>query len=456
MSRRKVLWKNGTLLAPQHLQQADRYLETQLRPRTPQSFGLIECVFDEQALAHGKFGLRRCLAVLPDGLLVDIGGSGEGELGDDIAPSSQPVRIPDGQGGLGVWLGIPDPQSDQRFVAEVENTADDYNPSNQRPVTVGRKNLRYVFADQARTGLTTLQLAVLERQGSDSLQTRASFIPTSLTLQGSPWFARFLSRLINRLESRIREQLQKAARSPSEESLLIHLSRCWASLRHLQSEDVFRSTHPERLYALLIDLAGGMGATLDKEPLALATYQHTNQTACFGAIEARLDTLLATKARSRVLESVNLPIASPNDIYWTGTLDKENLKRTKIRLYLVVIGGSLSRDEMIHLVMADGLLGGGSGVKDSRNYGLPGLSVEFVSGPGIEHYTAGGEQPLYFRLKTEEYPQTSGKDRISNNAFGLWNELRTTGAITVYLPKFDLRPPYPQLSILVIQDEGTP
>ena len=67
----KVVWSEGMLLQPQHLQQHDRYWQSQLENRVaalrPYSWGFASLTIDEHQLALGKLALQSCTAVLPDG-----------------------------------------------------------------------------------------------------------------------------------------------------------------------------------------------------------------------------------------------------------------------------------------------------------------------------------------------------------------------------------------------------
>ena len=61
---RKVIWSEGMLLQPQHLQQHDRYLQAQLESRVaslrPYSWGFAHLKIDEAQLAFGKIALLSC------------------------------------------------------------------------------------------------------------------------------------------------------------------------------------------------------------------------------------------------------------------------------------------------------------------------------------------------------------------------------------------------------------
>jgi predicted component of type VI protein secretion system len=58
----KVVWSEGMLLQPQHLQQHDRYLQAQLEARVrdlqPYGWGHARLQIDQQQLALGKLSLQ--------------------------------------------------------------------------------------------------------------------------------------------------------------------------------------------------------------------------------------------------------------------------------------------------------------------------------------------------------------------------------------------------------------
>jgi type VI secretion system protein ImpJ len=70
-----VLWSEGMLLSPQHLQQNDIYWQKQMRARMasldPDFWGLHGLEINERALADGVLIMKSLRAVLSDGLLVE-------------------------------------------------------------------------------------------------------------------------------------------------------------------------------------------------------------------------------------------------------------------------------------------------------------------------------------------------------------------------------------------------
>ena len=67
----KVAWKEGLFLKPQHLQQADRYMERTVTARTahltPFPWGVAEMAFDQSQLRQGRLELEMVSGIMPDG-----------------------------------------------------------------------------------------------------------------------------------------------------------------------------------------------------------------------------------------------------------------------------------------------------------------------------------------------------------------------------------------------------
>lgn len=78
MQIHNVIWQEGMLLRPQHLQHNDRYYHQQLR-RTrllgSDAWGFLSLELDLQYLELGKVVLNEASGVLPDGSLFELNGS---------------------------------------------------------------------------------------------------------------------------------------------------------------------------------------------------------------------------------------------------------------------------------------------------------------------------------------------------------------------------------------------
>src|SRR5690554_6878693 len=86
---RRVVWFEGMVLDPHHLQQMDRHQRTTLNARARASsrfdWGFTSLEIDEERLANGDFVLRAARGILPDGLWIDM-------PGETALPSPRPIQ----------------------------------------------------------------------------------------------------------------------------------------------------------------------------------------------------------------------------------------------------------------------------------------------------------------------------------------------------------------------------
>ena len=103
----RVVWSEGMLVSPQHLQQADLYhermLDCRLAATAPLSWGITAIEIDSGALAADQLVVDRFAGVLPDGLPLDF------KAGDPEAPAARPIgaNFPPQLPALEVYLALP-------------------------------------------------------------------------------------------------------------------------------------------------------------------------------------------------------------------------------------------------------------------------------------------------------------------------------------------------------------
>ena len=96
MNVHKIVWQEGMLLRPQHLQHNDRYYDNQMKARTQllgsYNWGFLALELDRQFLNMGKLVISQASGVLPDGSLFELGGNTE-PLALDVPPNTSNVPI---------------------------------------------------------------------------------------------------------------------------------------------------------------------------------------------------------------------------------------------------------------------------------------------------------------------------------------------------------------------------
>jgi type VI secretion system protein ImpJ len=295
----KVVWSEGMLLQPQHLQQHDRYLHALIESRVTgmraYGWGLTQLVIDEQLLAQGKLALLACSAVLPDGTTVNL-------PRDDALPA--PLEIGEDARDLMVVLALP---LRRRGVAEtcaepglenfarhrpVEYEAMDSNGlDNAALMQVGGLRLRLAYEADVANAYATLGVArVVERRPDNRVVLDTSYCPPCLDIAAAPRLAGFVHELLGLLgqrgEALGRRLSQPGASGVAEIAdflMLQLLNRSEPLFAHLAQ---MTGLHPEQLYAELVRLGGELAtfSRPDKRAIRYPGYRHDHLAQCFGPV----------------------------------------------------------------------------------------------------------------------------------------------------------------------------
>jgi type VI secretion system protein ImpJ len=323
-----LVWQEGMHLAQHHFQLQSRYFEDSVAFALSQLFfrpyGLAGCELDAEALRNGTVSVVHARGVLPDGLAFHIPEA-------DAAPAPRSIRElfspthdrhivclaipPYRQGRANCAFDGVAPGDDARFIAETRVVADETTGQDEKPVLVGRKNLRVLLDAEVTGDLVALPLARVRRDGAGHFVYDPDFIPPVLEIGASAGLMERLRRIIEILEAKSealvgpRRGAQTnlaafAAREVATFWLTHAVHSSLAPLRHLMDS---RRAHPELLYAELVRLAGALCTfSLDSHPRALPLYNHDDLEACFDGLErhirAHLDLVVPTNCVAVALE----------------------------------------------------------------------------------------------------------------------------------------------------------
>lgn len=285
----KVIWSEGMLLQPQHLQQHDRYLHNLIELRVAgtraYAWGFTRLVIDEQLLAQGKLALLACSAVLPDGTVLNL-------PQDDALP--EPLDLPEDARDALIVLALPlrrmgiaetsiDPGPDN-FARHrpVDYEAMDSNGlDNNALMQVGSLRLRIALEKDVANAYTTLGIArVIERRPDNRVVLDPSYCPPCLDFRAAPRLSSFGDELVGLLNQRAQalagrlSQPGVAGAAEIADFLMLQLiNRAIPLFTHLAS---MTGLHPERLYAELAQLAGELAtfSRPDKRAAGYPVYRH--------------------------------------------------------------------------------------------------------------------------------------------------------------------------------------
>lgn len=340
---RKVIWAEGIFLGQQHFQAWEEYFEEyqhqQSRRLHPLSWGVLSLEVEEKGLANGRFQLRECAAVFPDGRYVTFDGGEDRPLMCELS----------GRAGetVDIWLALPANQDVEGISgyprkgrlcgwrADYRQVSDRYDGQREREVLLARSNLYLLSGEESRESFFSLKIAEVVGEGDGTWKLREEFIPPVARIGASARLRSALGRMVEMVSGRMR-QLQDnsrkiaggpaefARREPAGLLLLQLLNGALPRLNHfIHHPDL----HPERLYLLCARLVGELSTfSTDFDAASIPPYRHDRLGELFGDLEKALGTLLNFSAPTR---AASLRLTRENEsIYSIAGLDPQMLGRS--------------------------------------------------------------------------------------------------------------------------------
>jgi type VI secretion system protein ImpJ len=310
-------------LAQHHFQAQTAYFEelagATLSSLFPAPYGVVSLQLDDEALLNGTAAVVAARGIMPDGVPFSFP--------EDALP--EPLRIMDifspTQSSHVLMLALPqvtpgranvangDLARTTRFSAVQRSVPDETTGSDERPVQLARKNFRLLLDTEPTTGLVTLPIARVQRDGAGHFVFDYSFIGPCLRIAASRRLRELVARMLDMLESRSdavvaerggsRASAEYAPREIASFWFLHALNATTPALRHWLSTG---GAHPEQLYLQLVQLAGALCTfSLTSHPRDLPTYDHDAPEQCFNTLERHirqhLDVIFPAAAISLVL-----------------------------------------------------------------------------------------------------------------------------------------------------------
>lgn len=426
-----VLWTKGVLLSPQHLQLQDRFLEDivafRLSAVAAWRWGFAELSLNTEALSEGMVAVDSARGVFPDGLTFDVPSA-------DAAPAARSIEevLPESQQSALVHLAIAEwkpggtnvgmtPGTGARFDAEMVYRRDDTTGDGEKPILVGKKNLRLVGEEEEIDGLMTLAVARLVRNEAGEVTIDSGFVPPLVNHTASPHLISLNRRLLEIMTARsttlkgLRRQRNEFLADFSQFDvasfwLLYTINSYLPLVRHYLESG---QGHPLEMFRTWSALAGALTTfSPDVSPADLPPYDHRNLQMTFELLDDLIQSLLATVVPST---HVALPLRPTQPHIQATALDEERyLGATEMYLAL---RSEISADEVAQRVPQLVKVSSGDRVEVLIRQALPGLGLRHVQEPP-------GSLPIkldyqYFRL---------------NRTGPEWEAIRRSRNVAVYLP----------------------
>ncbi|AUH33519.1 type VI secretion system baseplate subunit TssK [Paracoccus tegillarcae] len=429
----KVAWKEGLFLQPQHLQQADRYLENLVRSRTsvitPYPWGLSEMQIDRDMAQQGRIGLRAATGIMPDGTPFDAPGTG---------PLPTAIEVPDDAAGSFVWLTLPDVSPNTRDASPLdegsattrwgvvaETVGDSASSARiEQVLELAVPRLELVVRKTARPGYQNLRLARITEVRDGVVTFDDTIPPPSLILSAHPQVAGWLTRVIGWIEARL-ETLARYASDPSagggmqasDYLMLMCLNRQIGVLRHLNS---MHAVHPERLYEQLVGLACELATFDNATRLApqYEAYDHADPKVSFGPVVQDIQRLLSRD----IGRAIRLKLRQVRQNSYIAQVDDRNLFREAT--FVVEVESAKPQGQVQTQFPELCKVGPNTRMNDIVNNNLPGIPLQHLPNPPRQIRVLSSN--VYFRLEKNVplWREFSTAPAIGMHFAGDWPELK--------------------------------
>ncbi len=323
--QQRVVWSEGMLLTPQHMQQWDRFVHHLVseRARSGQAFewGFTRLELDRESLRNGRVALLAVRGVLPDGTPFH-------------APDEDPLPPPRAieghfdpkQGALMVHLGLPAGRPGRaqleaagaapaagaprpRYAAASEVVPDANTGEDERTVATARLNLALLFPDDALGDHDLLPLAEIARAPDGGYVQRESFVPPCLAIGASEPLLRlvrdWLQRLITKsdlLSERLPRRGDVVEFGSADSASFWQLQTVNGAIPILAHLAAQPRSHPEQVYQALAALAGGLCSFHARlRPKDLPAYDHEALGPTFAKLDGFLKELIEPKVPEKAV-----------------------------------------------------------------------------------------------------------------------------------------------------------
>jgi type VI secretion system protein ImpJ len=308
-----VLWREGMLLCPQHLQAFTREVNARIArvdaAGSPGRFGLVRFELDAQALERDVFKVDALEVLMRDGTCATLGGDAyleQREFGEHFTGAE-----------LDVWLGAQAVQDNApqvgdeagrafRYRTSVELVNDENLRDSAKELEFRSLHFRLFFGGEDRSGYESLQLARLVRRGKPAAKSALSesFVAPVVAAGASHALMHTLGSLAAQARGQSRDlalRVPSLARLSSADKgadisgivKLLTLNQAVASLEQLAGR---ADLHPFPIYLELARCAGALALFGDERSAPeLPLYDHAKLDDCFQAVFTALRTYLAAE-----------------------------------------------------------------------------------------------------------------------------------------------------------------
>ena len=423
----RVIWSEGLFLQPQHFQQHDRYIERLVRSHAeatqPWGWGFATMALDDAALRIGKVMLGEARGILPDGTAFEFPGE------EDAPP---PLDVPDDAknelvslavlvarpGGKEADINQEDADDTLRYV--VRHAAVDDNTvgvDGRADMQLASPRLRLMLARDLTDAYASLGVVrLVERRADNQVLVDPAYIPPLLHTEASAVLVGHMREVLGMLHQRgdaLAARMNQPGRGGVAEIadflMLQTVNRHEPLFAHLPQAPLL---HPERLYTLLLQLAGDLSVfRSQRRPPAFPVYRHDDLQASFTPVMQDI-----RESLSMVMEQNAIAIPLQDRRHGVRVAIIGDLELVRKASFVLAVNANMPGEALRTRFPVQVKIGPVERIRDLVNLQLPGVGLRSLPvAPRQIPYHAGFN---YFEL-----------DRGNE----LWKQLERTGNLAMHI-----------------------
>jgi type VI secretion system protein ImpJ len=443
----KIVWSEGMHLGPHHFQVQSRFFEEvthfQISNLWFEPYGLAGLELDAEALRNGTVALVHGRGIFQDGLTFNIPESDPvpeaRNISDLFPPTHESLTVlltvpPHKLGAANCALGAEQNKGVTRYIAEEKTLPDENTGLDEKPLKLGRKNLRLLLDSEDAGELQTLPIGRVKRDGSGNYVYDESFIPPCLQISASQTLMVMTRRLIEILQEKSAAvSVDSQGRGKFRTGLSAQeVSRFWflhainSSLGPLRHMFASPSAHPAELFMELLRLGGALCTfALDSHPQDLPLYRHLSLDKSFADLERHIRAHLELLAPSNC---ISVPLRSVANYFYEGDItDQRCLDRAR---WILAVQSAIGDAELITRTIQIVKVCSAQFVPQLVRRALPGMELTHMSVP-----------------PSAVSPQVESQYFAISRAGPCWDHIVQTRRVGIYIPG-DI--PSPQVELLVV------
>jgi type VI secretion system protein ImpJ len=426
---KKIFWKEGLFLRPEHFQYQDLWWEQEFQGcfalKNPYAWGLTRLVLHRNLLANGQISIACLEGIMPDGTVFNLSGQEQKftlRLQQTNASGFLCLLLPrynSNGANIALEAGSSEPQ---RYLIQSVSAHDQLQAAHEEiQLEVLQPNffLQYVpDIDNAMNSAIMMPLLhILEVRADGQIIIDAQFIAPTLWLEADAQLSAYLKEISGLLSLRRIKLLERLSGGASvgvagmQELLLLQIINRYAPL--LEHYQQHKQLHPLTLYQVFLQLMGELSTFTHKERSYVhpPLYLHENLQHTFITLLQDLRT-----AFNYVFDETAICIHFESYKHNLYVADLQKCSHFDYQRLVLAVQADMPLEQLCHLFPVQAKLGSTERIKELVALQVPGLPLTLLPvAPRQIPYHSGW---VYFAL--EQHHE-------------LWPQLKKSGVLALHL-----------------------